>query len=46
MPGCIPIYDDDDISDLARTLAIVFMGVGNSFRYIFNYMPSFRISNN
>ncbi len=46
MPGCIPMYDDDEIADIAKSLAIVLVSVGNSFRYIFNSLPLLKISCN
>ena len=40
MPGCVPMFDDSDIADLASSLALVFVAVGNSFKYILNYSLS------
>ena len=44
MPSCIPIYDDEDIADLANTLALVFVSVRNSVNAFLNFSTSFFIS--
>ena len=40
MHGCLPMFDDETIEELADVLALVVISIRNSFNYVFNYSLS------